>query len=288
MIGTIGDLVEDVVVHLGGPINLASDTDASVTRRRGGSAANMAVNVALAGGEARFIGQVGDDALGARLVAELIASGVDPSVRQAGRSGTVVVLVDHLGERTMLSDRASCAELTDPDPRWLDGLHTLHVPVYSLLGEPLASTAATLIGWAHERSIRVSIDASSSAVLERQGRVEMLDLLTRLAPDVLLCNELEAASLGGAEMLAAIGLGLVVIKQGAGAAIVLHRQELGAVCVEHVPAVSLLDVRDTTGAGDAFAAGLLRALADGVNPVEATVFAHRVAANAIRRVSITT
>ncbi len=45
MIVTLGDLVEDVVVELGGPVNVASDTDASIERRRGGSAANVAAVV---------------------------------------------------------------------------------------------------------------------------------------------------------------------------------------------------------------------------------------------------
>lgn len=50
MIGTLGDLVEDIAVRLQGPLNVASDTEAHIRRRRGGSAANTAVAVARAGG----------------------------------------------------------------------------------------------------------------------------------------------------------------------------------------------------------------------------------------------
>ncbi|RLE21703.1 MAG: sugar kinase, partial [Actinobacteria bacterium] len=42
MLATLGDLVEDIVVRHDGPINDASDTIATITRRRGGSAANVA------------------------------------------------------------------------------------------------------------------------------------------------------------------------------------------------------------------------------------------------------
>ena len=72
MLGTLGDLVEDIVVRLGGPVNLASDTAAVVVRRRGGSAANMAVSAVRAGSAARFIGQVGEGANGDVLIASLV------------------------------------------------------------------------------------------------------------------------------------------------------------------------------------------------------------------------
>jgi sugar/nucleoside kinase (ribokinase family) len=160
MIGTVGDLVEDIAVRLDGPVNLASDTSAIIRRRRGGSAANMAVSVARHGGAARFIGQIGDDAIGTVLVEALQADGVEVVVRRGGRTGTIVVLVDAAGERTMLTDRGACADLADPDPAWLDGLSVLHVPMYSFTGGALATTAATLVGWARERSILVSVDLS--------------------------------------------------------------------------------------------------------------------------------
>ena len=283
MIGTVGDLVEDVVVRLGGPVNVASDTDAVVVRRRGGSAANFACNVVRAGSRARFIGQVGDDPQGSQLLAALAAEGVEPAVRRRGRTGTIVVLVDAAGERTMLSDRGAAIDLDRPDRAWLDGLDTLHVPLYSLIGGALAATSTTLIGWAHERGIRVSIAASSSAVIAAHGRCASRMLLTSLRPDVLLCNELEASTLGGPGGLAAVGAGLTIVKQGADDCLVNERAR--GTDVIAVPALRLADVRDTTGAGDAFAAGLLVALAGGAPAVDAVRRGHEVAAAAIRRVS---
>ena len=53
MLATVGDLVEDVVVRLGGPIHVASDTEAVIERRRGGSAANVAAVAARINGAAR-------------------------------------------------------------------------------------------------------------------------------------------------------------------------------------------------------------------------------------------
>ena len=80
VLATVGDLVDDIVVRLGGPINVASDTEAVIERRRGGSAANVAAVAARISGRSRFLGQVGDDARGAALLAELAAEGVDVSM----------------------------------------------------------------------------------------------------------------------------------------------------------------------------------------------------------------
>lgn len=274
----MGDLVEDVVVHLLEAVNVASDTRSVVTRRRGGSAANMVEAACRAGGRARFIGQVGDDPAGRWLTEQLESVGADVVVRWRGRTGTIVVLVDPSGERTMLADRAACVELTDPDPAWLDGLHTLHVPYYSLVGEPLATTTTTLARWANERGIRVSVDASSAALLEHDGADAALDRIAALHPHVVIANELEAQVLGDGLHPDRLGGAAVVVKHGPRPAVVLRA---GATAVE-VPGIAIPEVRDTTGAGDAFAAGLLLALADGADLAAATAGGHEVAAAFLR------
>ena len=262
MIGVVGDLVEDIAVRLHSAVNVASDTAADIRRRRGGSAANTAVAVARLGRRSRFIGQVGDDSVGTMLIEALIGEGVEAAVRRGGDSGTIVVLIDSSGERTMLADRGTCTALTDPDPAWVDGLQVLHVPVYSLVGEPLTSTTLTLIGWARERGVQVSIDAASAAVIVERGVARTLADLTSISPDVLLCNELEAAALGGLDALTAIGARATVIKHGPRPATVVGS---GGRLTE-VDALPIEAVGDTTGAGDAFAAGFLVAWADGADP----------------------
>ena len=281
VLGAVGDIVEDVVVRLLEDINVASDTQSVVTRRRGGSAANVVAAACLAGGRARFIGGLGDDMTGDWLTAQLVAAGAEVVGHRHGRTGTIVVLLDPNGERTMLADRAASVELTDPEPAWLDGLHTLHIPYYSLVGEPLATTTATLAAWARQRGIRVSIDTSSAALLQHDGPAVALARIAALHPAVVLANELEAATLGPQLHPDHLGGAVVVVKQGPEPAIVLQR---GASPVQ-VPALDVSDVLDTTGAGDAFAAGFLLALADGLDPVAATRRGHEVAAAAVRRAS---
>jgi sugar/nucleoside kinase (ribokinase family) len=280
-LGAVGDIVEDVVVRLLEAVNVASDTDAVVRRRRGGSAANVVAAACRAGGRARFIGQVGDDPTTEWLLRDLTDAGVELAVRRAGRTGTIIVLVDVHGERTMLSDRGASTDLADPEPAWLDGLHTLHVPMYSLVGEPLATTTATLVEWAHARGLTVAVDVSSVALVQHLGVDEALARLVAQQPAMVLANEAEFAVFDARLSPGVLDGATVVVKQGAGPAIVLAPD---AAPVE-VPAEVIDGVRDTTGAGDAFAAGLLLALADGADTVDAVCHGHAVAAAQVRRVS---
>ena len=277
MLACLGDLVEDVIVRLAGPVNVASDTHALISRRRGGSAANTAVRAATLGHPSRFLGQVGTDAIGTALLAELAAEGVDTTMtRRGGSTGTIVALVDHLGERTMLTDRRCCLDLDEPNPSWLDGVRVVHVPFYSLATGPIAATAATVIAWANERGIAVSIDLSSTAIMAEVGSDEILRRLERAAPTVVFANEDEAAALG---IDAPVVGALTVIKRGPSPALI-HCPD-GAVI--EVEAIAVPGVNDTTGAGDAFAAGFLTAPDWARDPRPACESGHRAAADLLRQ-----
>ncbi|MEI8240668.1 MAG: PfkB family carbohydrate kinase [Actinomycetota bacterium] len=284
MLGCVGDLLEDVVVQLLEDINVASDTESRVVHRRGGSAANVVEAACRAGGRARIIAQVGDDPTGVWVTQQLVDLGAEVCVRRAGRTGTIVVLVHPDGERTMLADRAACLALDEPDPAWLDGLDTLHLPYYSLVIDPLAATSVILAAWARERGIAVSVDTSSAALLEADGVELALVRINAVHPTVVLANEPEAAIFSDRLVPGELGGAIVVVKRGARPATVLRA---GCDPVD-VPAVELPGVRDTTGAGDAFAAGFLLALAQHGDPLEATRHGHEVAAAAVARASAMT
>ena len=221
----------------------------------------------------RFLGQIGSDAIGSAMLAEMAADGVDVAmVRRAGSTGMIVALVDPTGERSMLTDRRACIDLSDPDPSWLDGVDILHVPLYSLATGALAATTTTVVGWAHDRDIEVSIDVSSSAVILDMGIDRVRHLLADLHPAVILANRDEAITLDIDRPLADA---VTIVKQGPNPAVVYSPNR------DAVEAAGIVvpDVGDTTGAGDAFAAGFLTHL-DGwrSDPVAACASGHRCAA----------
>ena len=278
MLCTIGDLIEDVVVWLNDELNIGSDADSVIVRTRGGSAANVAMFGALTGTPSRFIGQVGNDNLGEQLCASLRGSGVDVCTVVEGRTGSIVVVVQPNGERTFLTDRGVASELSLFDASHLTGVSIVHVPTYSLALDPLATTAIHYIRAARTAGVLISIDASSTSVLRNYGVDRYSELIASIAPDVFLCNNDEAALLNIDSAHPMTGAALTVIKRGA--LPVTTVTAAGEVTEVATPPVT--NIVDTTGAGDAFAAGFLPVYATSRNIKDAITNGNLIAARVLR------
>jgi ribokinase len=253
----VGDLMVDVVAHLPGPLAPGSDTPAAIAVFGGGAAANVAAWAAEAGAASTFVGRAGDDAFGRRAVEDLVAAGVDARVEiDADRpTGTCIVLVDPSGERTMVpstgANDAAAQYLLPGTADWL------YLSGYSLLGAGSRAAALAALGTARERGWSIAVDAASAAPLAGVGADTFLDWL---GGDVLLfANADEARVLTGLDEPAAAApalarrCGSTVVKRGAAGAV---WSDGSGVC--SVPAVEV-PLLDSTGAGDAFAAGFLAA-----------------------------
>jgi sugar/nucleoside kinase (ribokinase family) len=272
VLAVVGDLLEDVVVRFATAPALGTDTPARIERRRGGSAANTAACAATAGAAVRFIGCIGTDEIGDRLVRCLAADGVDVRVQRRGHTGSVVVLVGPDGERTMLPDRGAATDLIDVDPEWFDGVTWLHVPSYSLLSEPIGAATRQSIVEVRRAGGGLSVDVSSVAIVECYGVGRFRKILDDLAPDVVFANHTES------RLLPERGLPIVIVKDGPRPVRVR-----GADGEWEVEVPSLPDVADSTGAGDAFAAGYLAATIRGESSREAVAAGIDLAAQVLRR-----
>jgi sugar/nucleoside kinase (ribokinase family) len=242
VICALGDLLLDVIVRLDGPIAEDTDTYGRTRVGAGGQAANVAAWVVALGGRARFLGKRARDPAGRLLAEELAARGVELAGPEEERgTGTVVSIATPDGVRTMLSDRGVSVALRpeELDPSWLAECEHLHLPAYSLVASPIRDASLR----AAQAAPRLSVDLSSTAALELAGVEEFRELLAELRPRVVLANAAEA------ELLGPIEAETVVVKRGAAGCVV--RQAGKETPYPAEPA----DVVDTTGAGDAFAAG---------------------------------
>lgn len=255
----VGDLATDVVARLRGPIAAGSDAAVSVMTTGGGSGANVAAWLRTTGTPVAFVGRIGDDASGRARVDEFQTLGVDVHVAVDERhpTGTVVVLVDGDGERTMLPDRGANLLLNPADipARLFAAGRHLHLSGYALLDPGSRAAGRHALTLARGAGMSVSVDPSSAQPLVSLGRDHFVSW-TRGA-DLCLPNLAEARVLTGLEGAddAAAHLagdyGEVVVTLGADGAVWSdgHRH----VRCPARPAA----VRDTTGAGDAFTAGFL-------------------------------
>jgi ribokinase len=241
---SLGDLLLDVVVRLNEPIAADTDTFGRTHVGAGGQAANVAAWAVALGGRGRAVAKRGRDPAGRIVAGELAALDVEVAGPESdGATGTVVSIATPDGRRTMLTDRGISPELApaELDPAWLAGCEWLHLPGYSLVRPPLSEAAVAAARLAE----RVSVDVSSVAAVAELGTERFRRRVAELRPAVVFATEAEA------ELVGPLAAPTVVVKRGSRGCVV--RTPDG----ERVHAARPADVVDTTGAGDAFAAGFL-------------------------------
>lgn len=281
MIITVGDLVTDVLAVLRAPLATGSDTPATVHVSGGGQAANTAAWLAWLGQPVTFVGAVGDDQAGQDRLAELHAAGVltQVSVRPGASTGSIVVLT-YQSERTMISDRGANLLLapSDVDAAIALGANHLHLSGYTLLDQASRPAGRAALASARAAGLTTSVDAASAAPLT--AHPGFLDWIHDV--DLLIANADEAHALAGygdpgeraAKLAYGIG-GAAVVKLGAHGALWAGPEGL-----VHMP-VEPVHVVDATGAGDAFAAGLLAAWSAGADVRAALNEGCRLGAHAV-------
>ncbi|MFB6360848.1 MAG: ribokinase [Halobacteriales archaeon] len=242
----------------------------------GGKGSNQAIAVARLGADARFIGRLGDDRFADAAEALWAENGVrthverDPDVH----TGVGFVVVAENGENAITVAPGANSELDEADVRQhADVIGAADVVLCQLETEttPVITTG------------EIASERDTTFVLNPAPARQLPERLLELA-DVLTPNRAEAKVLTGAdaavepvELAASLresGAANVVLTLGGDGALVLT--EAGPTDIDPVQ----VDVVDTTGAGDAFNAGLAVALTEGRDIEAAARFAARAGAAA--------
>lgn len=234
----------------------------------GGAPANVAVGVARLGVKAGFVGKVGDDAFGHWLAEVLADQGVDVSQLRfddAARTALAFVSLTASGERDFMFYRhPSADQLHRSDELDLDAIRAasiLHHGSISLIQEPSRSATLTAIDAARQAGALVSFDPNVRLPLwasHDAARDRILSVWERAHVIKISDDELEfltgSRDLDAAPSLLHDDLKLLTVTLGADGVAWFAGDRSGRVEGFQV------DVADTTGAGDAFVAGLLTAL----------------------------
>ncbi|BFU34275.1 aminoimidazole riboside kinase [Enterobacter asburiae] len=267
-------------------VDLLPDGEGRLLQCPGGAPANVAVGIARLGGQSAFIGRVGDDPFGRFMAKTLADERVDVKFLRldpAHRTSTVVVDLDDQGERsfTFMVRPSADLFLESADLPTFSAGEWLHVCSIALSAEPSRSATFEAMAAIREAGGYVSFDPNIRPDLwpDENALRRCLEQALQSADVVKLSVEELAFLTGNVEvnvgldaLMARCPARLVLVTQGKEGVIAWHD---GA--VKHYPATPVECV-DTTGAGDAFVAGLLYGLAAGQDLTPVIALAQRCGA----------
>jgi fructokinase len=267
-------------------VDLLPDGEGRLLQCPGGAPANVAVGIARLGGQSAFIGRVGDDPFGRFMSKTLADERVDVKhmrLDPAHRTSTVVVDLDDHGERSFTFMVRPSADLfldTADLPTFSAG-EWLHVCSIALSAEPSRSATFEAMAAIRKAGGYVSFDPNirpdlwpDENALRRclEQALQSADVVKLSVEELAFLTDDVPVSVGLDTLMARCPARLVLVTQGKEGVIAWHDGT-----VKHYPATPVQCV-DTTGAGDAFVAGLLYGLAAGQDLTPVIALAQRCGA----------
>jgi sugar/nucleoside kinase (ribokinase family) len=259
----IGDLMLDIVAQIPTTphdLRLGNDTRTVISTHGGGAGGNVASWLAVLGNDVTMVGRIGNDAAGSAITAEFDALGISYGeiVKEGFHTGVVICLVDPSGERTMLADNGANAGLAASNLPALDGVDAVYLTGYAPLAPLSRQGVLEMVRTINSRGIPIVFDPATVGGMQGVPVDEILSWCALM--DTVIMNEEEAIYLSElTDCESALNFFVertprAIIKRGSAGAIGLERGGQIISVAAHTSAVV-----DTTGAGDAFAAGFIDA-----------------------------
>ena len=280
----IGDFAWDVLIRTNNNLLKGGDSFGEVMLTPGGSAANLAVWAQRCGLETHFIGKIGRDRFGQLAREDLDSETVIHHLveTEAHKTGSVAVFVDQTGERSMVSGHGADFYLIPSElPRSVITSAThLHLTAWSFFTDPPRSASRIAAQIARQSNLTISFDPASFQMIQEMGVDQFLSWTKDLSVNILFPNYDEGRALTGFDepdeivrSLANIYDGaLIILKLDADGALVFD----GKNSTQIPPATN--NLVDATGAGDSFAGAFLAHYLVANSPVDAAIYATKVAA----------
>lgn len=264
---TLGEALVDFVPTVSG--GTLKDVD-NFKKAPGGAPANVAVSVAKLGCKAFFIGKLGADAFGDFLVDTLRDEGVNCSYilqTPEAKTGLAFVSLREDGERDFIFYRNPSADMllceADIHENWFRCGDMLHFGSISLIQDPFRQATTTAIHYARKNGCLISYDPNLRLPLWPDAQTARTTILDHLIyADIVKISEEELEFLTGTSNEAGVrelfvgNVKLIVLTLGAAGSVAYTAGGDNRVPVQGFKVKAI----DTTGAGDAFVAGILSKL----------------------------
>lgn len=260
---------EALIDFLAEEIGVEMEDARNFVRAPGGGVANVAVGLARLGVGSRFVGKVGDDPFGHFLGKLMKNEGIDTRFLLTSHrfpTGLVFIVLDeNRAPRFLLFGNPSADMMFfehQIDPTMLEGAAYLHLGTVSMVREESRKATFKLLGMAQDQGVRIFFDPNlrhhlwkdQQLLKELAGQVAARAQIVKLSREELAFLTSETSVSAGAESIRKLGTEIVIVTLGSEGAWYSYAHGEGA-----VPGFKV-NVVDTTGAGDGFAAGLLAAL----------------------------
>jgi sugar/nucleoside kinase (ribokinase family) len=242
-----------------------------VTILSGGGATNTAVSFARKDLKTAVVAEMGNDPQSLLIHRDLEEAQVDTRflVQESGETTAVsVVLIAYDGGRSIMVHRGAAAMLTKSDLP-LNEIETRWIHITSLGGN--MELLKTLLHWAKSKQIRVSLNPGMREIQHKEKLLSLPNFV-----EILFLNKDEAKVLWGTDG----------VKPGAHVSVITDGERGGKVSVagkvSFFEGIKVKKVVDTTGAGDAFASGMVAGVLYGKTYEQAVKWGVKNATNVLK------